>query len=95
MTTYVTSTGCHVRFFSNRLALINWFVDSIEGESNITVNVASGAEFIPQMLAAVERLHGKVPRIDQLKTEEDKCADILWYIFAVGGIKKLRITRNR
>jgi hypothetical protein len=92
MITYVNATGCHARFFNSHQALLNWFVDVEDGEKRPIVNVASGAAFIPQMLTAVERLDGRTLRIDLSKPEEEQCADILRYICAAGGIKKLRFT---
>lgn len=86
---YVNSSGCHVRYPNPYLALLNWFVDVEDGDR--PVSVASGVEFIPQMLAAVERRAGNKPRLDLTKSEAEQCIDILRYIHAAGDIKELKI----
>jgi hypothetical protein len=90
MIRYVNSAGCHVKFPSAYLGLLNWFVDCVETEKQSVVFVATDSNFLPQMLAAVERYYGKRPRLTS-QTEEEQCADILRYICAAGGISELRI----
>ena len=91
MIQYRCSTGRRYRYPTAYLGLLNWFVDNVEDESHPSVQVASGALFLDQMLAAVERFHGKAPRIDRTQDEESQYIDVLRYINAAGGIRDLRI----
>lgn len=90
-----TPDGRRHRYPNARLALINWFVDGIENSDSMMVMVSSGALFIDQVLAALERLYGKLPRIDRTQPEEAQCEDLLRRIYAVGGYTKMKITHSR
>ncbi len=90
MIRYKSPSGEMCRCPSAHFGLINWFVDLVDPNGTQIVYVADERDnFLTQILAAVERVTGKVPRIDRDKDLESLSLDVLTFL---GACKKIEFS---
>jgi hypothetical protein len=93
MIQYTTDNGIY-SFPTARLALLNWYVDLVESNFPSGVVVFEDPDFIPQMLATVERSYGRLPRIDKTQDVESQSVEMLQFVAAYGGLKDLLLEHS-